>query len=196
YASHLYETTKGKVKVLVLDTRYFRSTLKKDEDPNRRYKINTFDDATILGSKQWAWLEEELGNSDSDFNLIISSIQFLSQEHGFETWGNFPKEVAKMNRLISASKAKGVIILSGDRHISEFSKTNLDGMPYPLIDFTSSGLTHSYAAFTEEPNQFRVSEVTSVPSFGLIRLNFETKEAHLEIMGENGVVYQELKQAY
>lgn len=196
YASHIYGTAKGKVKVLVLDTRYFRSQLEKDESPNRRYKINSKEEATILGTTQWEWLQNELQTSDADFNLIMSSIQFLSQEHGFETWGNFPKEVEKLNRLIAESKAKGVMILSGDRHISEFSKIKLDGMSYPLIDFTSSGLTHSYAEFTNEPNQFRVSKVTSIPSFGIIRLDFEKKEANLKIMGENGTVYQELKQVY
>lgn len=196
YASHTYRTSQGKVKVLVLDTRYFRSPLEKDLDPNRRYKANNAEDATILGKEQWQWLEEELENSEADFNLIVSSIQFLSQEHGFETWGNFPNEVKKLNGLIASSKARGVIVLSGDRHISEFSRTQLDGMSYPLIDFTSSGLTHSYEKYTYEPNRFRVGMVVSNPSFGVIQLNFKKKEANLLIMGENGVVHQHLKQAY
>nr|WP_299069592.1 alkaline phosphatase D family protein [uncultured Allomuricauda sp.] len=196
YASHLYETTKGKVKVLVLDTRYFRSQLEEDESPHRRYKANSKEDATILGSQQWEWLENELQTSDADFNLILSSIQVLSQEHGFEGWGNFPREVERLNQLIVESEARGVMVLSGDRHISEFSKIKLEGMSYPLIDFTSSGLTHSYAEFTNEHNPFRVGKVISVPSFGIITLNFEKKEAILKIMGENGVVYHQLKQAY
>ena len=48
----------------------------------------------------WAWLKNELTSSDADFNLIMSSIQFLSGEHGFESWGNFPKEVEKMESII------------------------------------------------------------------------------------------------
>jgi len=196
YASHLYQLDEGKVKIIVLDTRYFRSPLEKDENPKRRYKINKADTATILGGAQWEWLEKELKGSDADFNLIVTSIQFLSREHGFETWGNFPGEVEKLNMLLVESGAKGIMILSGDRHISEFSKTKMEGMQYPLLEFTSSGLTHSYDRFKGEPNAFRVGEVISVPSFGIIGLNLETKEAHLKMLGENGEVYQELKQAY
>ena len=196
YASHDYETPKGKVKIIVLDTRYFRSDLVKDEDPNRRYKPDTSEEATVLGDAQWAWLQEELSGSTADFNLIMSSIQVLSGEHGFETWGNFPKETEKLETIIAQSKAKGVIILSGDRHISEFSKTDVAELPYPLIDFTSSGLTHSYASFSGEPNKHRVGEVVSDKSYGVITFDFDKKEVDLKMMGDNGTVLQELKQSY
>ena len=196
YASHLFETPQGKVKILVLDTRYFRSPLESDSGSKRRYKPNTNTDATILGTTQWNWLQKELNNSDADFNLIVTSIQFLSGEHGFECWSNFPKDMEKLKNGIASSGAKGVMVLSGDRHISEFSKAELPQLSYPLLDFTSSGLTHSYSDFTSEPNRYRTGEVVAVPSFGIIRLHLETKEAHLKIMGENGLVFQQLKQAY
>ncbi len=196
YASHNFETPAGDIKVLVLDTRYFRSSLEKDDNPKRRYKINRDKDATILGPEQWQWLEKELASSKAKFNLIVTSIQFLSWEHGFESWGNFPQEVEKLKQIISESGAEGVMILSGDRHISEFSKTNLPNLSYPLLDFTSSGLTHSYSDYTFEPNNYRVGEVVSVPSFGLIYLSLPKKEVHFKIMGENGEVFQELKQSY
>lgn len=196
YTSYLFETSPGKVKVLVLDTRYFRSPLEKDENPNRRYKVNKDPSATVLGQAQWNWLQKELKTSDAAFNLIVTSIQFLSGEHGFETWGNFPYEVEKLKKMIVSSGAKGVMVLSGDRHISEFSKTSLEGLHYPLIDFTSSGLTHSYSNYESEPNRFRISGVTTVPSFGIIVLDFDSKEAHFKIMGENDRVYQDLKQQY
>ncbi|WP_422860377.1 alkaline phosphatase D family protein [Flagellimonas sp. S174] len=196
YATHTYSHPEGTIKVFVLDTRYFRSNLEKDTITKRRYKINTSPESTVLGETQWKWLEKELSASKAEFNLIITSIQFLSWEHGFETWGNFPSDAEKMKRLIAASKAKGVIVLSGDRHISEFSKTQLPNLQYPLIDFTSSGLTHSYSSFTSEPNSYRVGEVVSVPSYGILHLDMQNKTARMKIMGENGKVYQELKQAY
>ncbi len=196
YTSHDYETPNGKVKILILDTRYFRSELVNDEDPDRRYKPNLADDATVLGEAQWKWLQNELNTSDADFNLIMSSIQFLSGEHGFETWGNFPKEVEKLENMIVDSKARGVMILSGDRHISEFSRKTLPGMSYPLIDFTSSGLTHSYFSYSGEPNRYRVGDVISSKSYGTITLNLKSKEVDFKIMGDNGAVLQELKQTY
>jgi alkaline phosphatase D len=67
---------------------------------------------------------------------------------------------------------------------------------YPLIDFTSSGLTHAYRSFTGEPNPFRVGAVVSTESFGSVRLNFKTKTAVLQMLGDNGVVLGEVRQRY
>ena len=196
YHSEIIETDKGNVNVIILDTRYFRSALTPSENPEMRYQPNVYGEGTMLGNAQWQWLEGELNSSTADFNLIVSSIQFLSAEHGFETWGTMPHEVDKLKNMISTSKAKGVVILSGDRHISEFSKTTIDGVDYPLIDFTSSGMTHSYSSFDGEPNQYREGEVVSDLSFGLLKINFETKKIIMQMRGENNVLQQELIQAY
>lgn len=196
YASHMYSGKGGSVKVIVLDTRYFRTALTPDTETKKRTKPNEYGNGTVLGDTQWKWLEEQLEYSKADFNIIVSSIQVLSNEHGFECWGNFPHEVDRFKRTIADSKAKGVMVLSGDRHISEISKTAIEDVPYPLIDFTSSGLTHAYRSFTGEPNPFRVGEVVSTESFGTVTLNFNTKTAVLRMMGNNGVVLGELVQSY
>jgi len=141
-------------------------------------------------------LIDETLSDDSDFNIILSSIQVLSNEHGFETWGNLPHEVDKLKSTILASGAKGVLILSGDRHISEFSKTKVEGMEYPLLDFTSSGLTHAYSKFDGEPNPFRVGEVVSTESFGTLDFDFESKKVNLKIIGDYGQVKGVLEQRY
>ncbi len=196
YNSHEFELPNGKVKIFVLDTRYFRSGLIKDEDPNKRYKPNADEEATILGAAQWDWFKQELNASDADFNIIVSSIQFLSREHGFETWGNFPLEVEKMEQVIIDSGAKGVFFLSGDRHLSEFSRAKLRGLPYPLIEFTSSGLTHAYTSFDGEPNRFRFGTVVSHTSYGIVGIVFRTGEVCFRMMAENGKIIQEIKQHY
>ncbi|MGJ8738635.1 alkaline phosphatase D family protein [Zobellia laminariae] len=196
YAAHTYNTPKGSIKILVLDTRYFRTDLTPDTESKKRTKPNAYGVGTVLGTTQWNWLADELKNSTADFNILVSSIQILSNEHGFETWGNFPHEVDKLEKLIVDSKAKGVIMLSGDRHISEFSKTEISGVDYPLVDFTSSGLTHTYTAFNGEPNPFRVGNVVFTKSFGLIKFNFKTKEAQMQMIGNDLKVMGELHQTY
>jgi len=196
YWSHEIVKNGKMVKIIVLDTRYFRDLMTKSEDKSKRYDPNPYGQGTILGQEQWQWFESELKNSKADFNLIVTSIQFLSNEHGFEKWGNFPHEVDKMNQILKESNAKGVIFLSGDRHISEFSKMNIDGLSYPLIDFTSSGLTHSYANFSGEPNPFRIGDVVFAKSYGLLEINFVKQEVQFKMMGEGGAILQELKQTY
>ncbi len=196
YTSHTYDLPEGSVKILVLDTRYFRSALTPSTDKSKRYQPGTYGEGTMLGEAQWTWLEEELRNSKANFNILISSIQFLSSQHGFETWGNFPHEVDKLNNLIEESGAEGVIILSGDRHISEFSKITLPGLSYPLIDFTSSGLTHVYSSYSGEPNPYRIGEVIAEKSFGLLVLNLTSNEVHMQMVGDHGEVLNELTQQY
>lgn len=196
YTSHDYNLPFGKIKVIVLDTRYFRTALTPDTETDKRTKPNDYGQGTVLGEAQWLWLENTLQSSTANFNVIVSSIQFLSNEHGFECWGNFPHEVDKLKSLIADSRAKGVLILSGDRHISEFSKTIIDGLDYPIIDFTSSGLTHAYSEFSGEPNPFRVGTVIKTESFGVLEFNFLTNKVDFLIVGDEGTVFSKLEQSY
>jgi alkaline phosphatase D len=188
YHSKLIETPKGSIKLLLLDTRYFRSELLKSNSPGKRYQINK--EGTVLGEAQWNWLEAELEDSKADFHIILSSIQVLAYEHGFESWGNFPKDVQRLKKLLSQTKPKNLLLLSGDRHISEFSQTRIQGLNYPLTDFTSSGLTHVYSSFSGEPNRFRKGEVVSELSFGLVKFNFDRQEILLEMRGEENHLQQ------
>ncbi|MFO8147593.1 MAG: alkaline phosphatase D family protein [Bacteroidota bacterium] len=194
YHSKMFNLENGSINVILLDTRYFRSNLIKSEEAGKRYDPNM--EGTVLGEEQWEWLELELKNSKADFNLIVSSIQFLSAEHGFETWGNFPEEMEKLIALISSSKAENVVLLSGDRHISEFSKLEIPSLKYPLIDFTSSGLTHTYTSFSGEPNQYRVEEVVSDLSFGLLHFDFSKKMITMQMRGVGNTLQQQLIQVY
>ena len=196
YASHEYKLSKGTIKILILDTRYFRTALTPDTLTKKRNRPNAYGEGTILGKPQWDWLEDQLKTSTADFNLIVSSVQFLSDRHGFECWGNFPHEVDRLKQLIVGSKAKNVIILSGDRHISEFSKTSIDGLSYPLIDFTSSGLTHVYSDFSGEENPYRTGKVVFEKSFGMLRINLASKKVDFNMIGNKQSVLGHLQQSY
>ncbi|GGX23224.1 alkaline phosphatase D family protein [Aquimarina muelleri] len=196
YSSKIFEVEKGSIKVIVLDTRYFRSSLKKSEIKGKRYEPHQNEEGTVLGEKQWKWLEKELESNYSDFVIIVSSIQFLSSEHGFETWGNFPSEVERLKNILVDKAVRNAIILSGDRHISEFSMTNVKGLTYPLLDFTSSGLTHSYSNYNGESNKYRIGNVIAVPSFGVLNFDLDSYVVTMQIRGENNVVLQEFKKQY
>jgi len=196
YAAQDIDMEQGSVKIIALDTRYFRTPVTLDTETDKRLKPNNYGEGTVLGEAQWEWLEMELSNSKADFNIIVSSIQLLSNEHGFECWGNFPHEVHRFKKMIADSEGKGIIVLSGDRHISEFSKTEVKGLPYPLVDFTSSGLTHAYRGFTGEPNPFRVGEVVFTESFGTLEFDFQKKKVIFKMLGDGGAVLGALEQQY
>lgn len=197
YQAEVIEVGGKRIKFYLLDTRYFRDGLMNAEAPKRRYQPHTSQDSTLLGTEQWNWLEQEFKTSKADFNIIVSSIQFLSSEHGFETWGNFPHEVKKMQDLLKAYSLNNILFLSGDRHISEFSQKKIEGLEYPLTDFTSSGLTHSYSSYDGEPNQYRIGEVVAKTSYGIVELDLENEKADLKIKSTvDGHVIQNLKLSF
>jgi len=196
YYAKTYTINDNKIKIILLDTRYFRTPLTSDNESNKRYKASNSKDDNMLGAAQWKWLENELRNSKASFNIVVSSIQFLSAEHGYESWGNMTKEVKKFETLLKKTQAENVIILSGDRHISEISKKNIDGLSYPLVDFTSSGMTHSYSNFESEPNKYRIIDVVSDKSFGLLKFDLDLNTVQMEIRGENNMLFRILSQNY
>jgi alkaline phosphatase D len=69
-------------------------------------------------------------------------------------------------------------------------------MNYPLIDFTSSGMTHSYDTFKGESNPYRVSEVVSKKNFGILRIDLTNNLVKMEIRGENNALFQSYIQKY
>jgi alkaline phosphatase D len=195
YHSHTFNTKDGSVKIIVLDTRYFRTSLTKGTN-GQRFQPNPYNEGTVLGKIQWKWLTNELTNSTATFTIVVSSIQILPKEHGFEKWANFPHEVDKLFSLIKKSTNTNVILLSGDRHISEFSKTTIEGLAYPIIDFTSSGLTHAYSSFSSEENNFRIGSVVNSLSYGTLLLDLKTKKVTFQMRGKNESILQEINQVY
>jgi alkaline phosphatase D len=170
YAAHTYGPPGQRVKVILLDTRYHRDSLTTDPNPDRRYQPGTGD---FLGDAQWAWLEDELSNSDAQIHLIGSSIQVIPEEHGWEKWANLPQARQRLFDTIRASGAPGVIFVSGDRHLAELSRHD-DAVDYPLYDLTASGLTHSYEG-AQEPNRHRVGSLYDGLNYGLIQIDWDTE---------------------
>lgn len=103
----------------------------------------------MLGAEQWAWLEQQLLDSRMagvDVNIIVSSVQVLTSNPIFESWGHFPTEKQKLFKLLQSFDPKNVVFLSGDVHLGEVSEaryTRADGSTGKWAEITSSGLTHS-----------------------------------------------------
>ena len=72
-----------------------------------------------------------------------------------DEWGCFPSERQRLFDLVQGTKAKGVIFLSGNVHFSEIS--SIENGKYPLLEFTSSGLTHINLAYAQAGNKHRIA---------------------------------------
>ena len=189
YSSNSYGTGDKKVKVILLDTRYFRDTLFASKVEGKRYEVNEQGD--ILGEQQWQWLEEELTESDAAVHIIGSSIQLVAEEQGFEKWANFPAARDRFFYLLKKTQPKNALVISGDRHIAEISKTDVTGLPYPLYDFTSSGLTHTWSKDFGESNRYRVGVNIIQKNFGMILIDWSkiTPSITFEVWGKGGKAF-------
>lgn len=197
YSSQMFNTIKGGIKVILLDTRYFRDSLKKNPEKGKRYMPwEKGEGGTILGDTQWNWLAKELEDEKPKFTIIVSSIQFLADEHSWEKWGNHPDEVEKMYQTLREAKSKNILILSGDRHLAEFSVAEVEGLGYPLVDFTTSGMTKTYPDTPFEPNRHRVGDQVKQLNFGLLKFDFDNEKVTMEIRGEDNHVFDVLVQEY
>jgi len=179
YQSYLFGYEDKQVKVILLDTRYFRDSLKRATDGNRRYVPN--EEGDILGEAQWTWLEEQLSNSEAEIHIIGSSIQVLSEEHGYEKWANLPKARQRLFDLLERTRPYRPILLSGDRHISELARIDLEGLDYPLFELTSSGMTHTWGSVGEEPNKYRQGNIIAKLSYGLIKIDWSSPEPTIQL---------------
>src|SRR5262249_38225405 len=130
---------------------------------------------TILGEAQWQWLEKQL-RAPAELRLLCSSIQLVPEDHGYEKWMNLPLERARLFKLLQATKANGVVVLSGDRHLAELSAMDA-GIGYPLFDLTSSGLNQGYTRGWRklEANRHRVMTMNVGNNFGLVTIDWGAK---------------------
>ncbi|MGH6816669.1 MAG: alkaline phosphatase D family protein [Hyphomicrobiaceae bacterium] len=187
YYSRIYGPEGRRVQIVMLDMRSFRSPLKpKSPDfPHwGKYEPDDAADKTMLGTKQWAWLETELKRS-AELRLLVSGIQVLSDGHGFERWGNFPRERGRLIELIARTGAKGVIVLSGDRHMGAFYRRAVAGS-YPLVELTSSSLNWSFGETKDTPTPELASAPYSRENFGSIGIDWTGRRVELELKGVDG----------
>lgn len=183
YQSFVFGEEGKKVKIILLDTRYFRDNVERTIGKNKKYIPN--EEGDILGEAQWAWLEKELTNSDAQINIIASGFQIIAKEHRFEKWSNFPKARTRLFTLLQKIKPAMPILMSGDRHIAELSRTTLTGLEQPLFEITSSGLTHTWKKERKEANQNRVGDLIIKKNFGLLKIDWsgELPKVMVEVRG-------------
>ncbi|MBX3096302.1 MAG: alkaline phosphatase family protein [Fimbriimonadaceae bacterium] len=186
YGVRYLEKGDRRIQVIVLDTRYFRSDLIRVDGA---YQPVNEPAATILGEAQWSWLEAIL-KEPADMRIVMSSIQLVPEDHIYEKWANIPAERQRFFELLKSTKAEGVIVVSGDRHLGEISMMDA-GIGYPLYDVTASGLNQSRIDWRlQEPNRHRVMTVNYGNNFGLISVQWgeEDPTVNLQLIGDQGEI--------
>jgi alkaline phosphatase D len=107
----------------------------------------------FLGEHQWEWLETSLKRSRAAVNVIVNGLQVHSNlfpsAHVAEKWANFPRSQQRLFDAILQDNVQAPILVSGDVHMTQFMRKDCRKIkePYstsrPLIEMTTSGMTHS-----------------------------------------------------
>lgn len=159
YGAYDFGPEGKRTKIVLLDNRYF-ATGKRAKSPD------------LLGEAQRTWLEATLRSSEADLHIIVSGTQILSAEHRWEKWADYPETREWLLGLLSEETMPITVLLSGDRHIHEISILETGALDYPLVDATSSGMTHSWDSFPGETNSLRHGEVFNGLGFGVVRIDW------------------------
>lgn len=187
YQSQYFSSDGKQVQIIVLDTRYFRSPLDKATKAlpyPGKYAPSTDSSKTFLGEKQWSWLENEL-QKPADIRLIVSSIQVLATEHGFEKWNNFPHERQRLFDLLRKSTSVPTVFLSGDRHAAAMYRYPLTSTR-EVYEVTSSSFNHPIPKkyHRPEPDPSKISETFFPGNYGWIDFDWKNSKIHLSIRDE------------
>ena len=181
YDSKVYGPPGKRVQVILLDTRYFKGPFIKDPRSKSekkaagltgtlgKYLPNPDPNVSLLGSEQWNWLKSQF-LQPAELRIIASSTQIIPDQKGMDEWGNYPHERERLFALIKNTDAKPVVFLSGNVHFSEVSQ--LPNFDFPLVEFTSSGMTHNGKAYAMYPNPYRVSGPYKGNNFGLVDIHW------------------------
>jgi alkaline phosphatase D len=107
--------------------------------------------ASILGTSQWLWLEQQLHQSAADMIVLVSSVQVLTTNPVMESWCHFPADRRRLLNLLAHvhNSGKTVLIISGDVHHAEIldpTASFVSTAPrFSFLEVTSSGMTHTCA---------------------------------------------------
>ena len=176
-----------RLQVILLDTRSFRSPLIPTDQlgaaGKERYLPDPDPAKTMLGDAQWQWLRAPL-EQPAEVRLIVSSVQVLAESHGWERWGNLPRERERLLALITDTAAGNVIFLSGDRHVGGLYHRPAAGAQ-GLHEITSSGLNMAYPG-AAEAGPLRLGAVYGAANFGTIDIDWWAGEAILSVRALNG----------
>lgn len=172
YGSYVFGPEGRRVQVILPDNRSFRTPLlgfSVEPQDKGQYLVNPDPTATMLGAAQWDWLEAEL-RRPADLRILASSTQVLADAPGYEAWINFQADHQRLLDLIDFAQVENLLIISGDTHYAELSRL-AEGVPYPLYELTSSGLTEVWPVFG--PNRNRIAKAPLMPNYGRLTIDWD-----------------------
>lgn len=160
----------GDADFFLLDDRWYRDAGRAPETA----------DKALFGIAQLAWLKNALLESTARFKIIASGGQMLNPEGRYDAWNHYPAEQGQFLSWLRKVGVRGVIFLSGDRHLTELLRFGRPGS-YPLYELTCSPL-NSGPARTEASNPARLpGTLVEARNFCALHFTGQGRSRRLEI---------------
>jgi alkaline phosphatase D len=164
----------GPVEVFLLDARWFAQT---EDDPAT---------PTLLGTRQWDWLERGLRASTAPFKVLACGMVFNGAVRPGKTdcWGKYPAEYARLIDLLARTKTTGALLVSGDVHWSRAIRHDTkEALGYELTEFVTSPIHEHLIKAADaphpglrwslgEPNSFLILEAGTGEGTPALRAKF------------------------
>lgn len=193
-----------RIQIIMLDTRWFRSPLKKTDDymavGKEKYVPDDDPDKTMLGDAQWQWLEEQL-RQPADLKLLVSSIQVIADGHGWEAWRTLPRERERLYALIRKTGAANLLVLSGDRHVGGLYQHTIPG-GITLNEITSSSLNLPWSNWNpgkdqvEETGPHQWGDLFGQVNYGFLTIDWGSRVVRAELKAEDGAAVRTFNVAF
>lgn len=101
---------RGPIEMILLDPRYFSRTEPTFADPSK---------PTCLGGVQWEWFKKTIKASDATFKIVMSGMVWDDKKNSeSDDWETFSHERGALFDLVKDEQIPGVVLLSGDIHVS------------------------------------------------------------------------------
>lgn len=150
----------------------------------RTYRTNPFkEEKTMLGPVQKSWLMKGLKSSTATFKIIGSPVAWASEAKpdSNDTWNGFINEREEIFQFLSDNHIEGVLLLSGDRHRTDFWKNERKG-DYPLYELMSCRLTNIH---THDLMPDAIFGYNEKPSFGILNIDTELPDPEVRFDAVN-----------
>lgn len=154
----------GPVEVFLLDARWFARTQGGEDAP------------TLLGAKQWDWLERSLRASTAPYKVLACGMVFNGAVRPGKTdcWGAYPAEYARLLDVIAGTGATGVVLVSGDLHWSRVIRHDTkDTIGYDLIECVTSPIHEKLIKAADAPHPGLLFSAGAPNSFLLLEAAME-----------------------
>lgn len=164
---------RGSVEVFLLDARYFAAV-----------EPSPFDDQkpSLLGAKQWDWLQGELKASTAPFKVLAAGMIWNGavRPNKPDHWETYAHEREALFEFLGREKISGVVLVGGDIHrtrVLKHSTTMTVG--YPVTELITSPIHDGIIESANAPHPDLVFDAGMPHSYLLIEVDSRQSPATL-----------------